>query len=206
MKIQKIILGTAVLFASSGLYAEETSKSEDPSRTHIEAKHHEEGDFYIVPKVLVSLGDTYTEEATVSEPEAKLEGDVGGGVGLDLGYRIGYGLAVEFDFAYAHTNVTKRVAGEEDVSAGADYYSFGLDLIYGYHVNESFVVFGKAGWEIEQEEITDLDISGTNNGFAYALGLEYGLSDHWALVGEYEGTLIDGPRGNSVFAGASYTF
>ena len=206
MKLEKIVLSTVLLLASSVLSAEQEQENVDRSRAHIEAKHHEEGNFYIVPKLLLTLGDTYTEEAEEGEPEAKLEGDVGGGIGLDFGYRLGYGFAVEFDFAYAHTNVTKRVEGEEELTAGADYYSYGLDLIYGYHVNEAFVMFAKMGWEIEQEKISDFDISGTNDGFAYALGLEYGLSEHWALLGEYEGALIDGPRGNSIFLGASYTF
>jgi len=206
MKVQSTVLSIGLLFATSGLYAAETEQHEEASRAHIEAKHHEEGDFYIIAKGLVSLGDTYTEEATAEEPEARLEGDVGGGVGIDVGYRLGYGFAVEFDFAYAHTDVTRHIEGEEAVTAGADYFSYGLDLIYGYHVNESFVIFGKAGWELEQEKISDLDIDGNNNGFSYALGLEYGLSEHWALVGEYEGALIDGPRGNSLFAGVGYVF
>jgi|GEM_PF-677866 opacity protein-like surface antigen len=206
MKLGKIVLSMMLLLSSSVMSAEQENESVDASRAHIEAKHHEEGDFYMVPKLLLTLGDTYTEEAKEGEAEAKLEGDVGGGVGLDLGYRVGYGFAVEFDFAYAHTNVTKHVESEEAISAGADYYSYGLDLIYGYHVNETFVTFAKVGWEIEQERISDFDISGTNNGFAYAVGLEYGLNEHWAVLGEYEGSLIDGPRGNSVFVGTSYTF
>ncbi len=206
MKIQKFLYLSVALLLSTTLFATEVSDEEDASRAHIEAKHHKEGNLYIVAKGLISMGDTYTEEATNTEPEAKLKGDTGQGFGIDLGYRLGYGFATEFDFSYAHTTVTKSVSGEADVRAGADYYSYGIDLLYGYHLNEEIVVFAKVGWEIEKEKISAFGINGTNDGFAYAAGLEYGLSQQWALVGEYEGSLIDGPRGNNVFAGVSYTF
>jgi opacity protein-like surface antigen len=206
MNIQKILCLSAILLLSSTLYAAEIRDEEDASRAHIEAKHHEEGNLYIVAKGLLSLGDNYTEEAKGTEPEAILKGDTGKGFGVDLGYRLGYGFATEFDFSYTHTTVTKSVVGEEDKRAGANYYSYGIDLLYGYHVNEEVVLFAKVGWEIEKEKISDFGINGTNDGFSYAAGLEYGLSKHWALVGEYEGSLIDGPRGDSVFAGVSYTF
>lgn len=206
MKIQNFLCFSGALLASTMLCAAEVADSGDASRAHIEAKHHEEGNLYVVAKGLVSLGDTYTEEATSTEPEAKLKGDAGQGFGIDLGYRLGYGFATELDFAYTHTTVTKSVAGEEDKRAGADYYSYGIDLLYGHHINEEIVLFAKVGWEIEKEKISAFGINGTNDGFAYAAGLEYGLTSHWALVGEYEGSLIDGPRGDSVFAGASYTF
>lgn len=209
MKIGNFLCLSGALFASTTLYAAETSNSErdmPAHRAHIEAKHHEEGDFYVVVKGLVSLGDTYIEEATDTEPEAKLQGSTGEGFGIDVGYRLGYGFATELDFSYAHTTVTKSVVGEEDKKAGANYYTAGLDLLYGYHLNEAIVVFGKIGWEIEKEKISGFGISGTNDGFTYAAGLEYGLNEHWALVGEYEASLVDGPRGNNLFAGFIYTF
>ncbi len=206
MKFLHFLALSSTLLASTVVYAEDEAYTEEASYSHVKAKHHEEGNLYIVGKGLVTLGDDFTEEATDTEPEAKLKGDTGAGVGIDLGYRIGYGFAVEFDFAYAHTDVKRSVEGEETVTAGADYYSYGIDLIYGYHIDEENVLFGKIGWEIEKEEISDYDISGTNDGFAYAVGLEHAFTEHWAFVGEYEGTLIDGPRGASLFAGASYTF
>ncbi len=206
MKIQNFLCLSGALLFSTTVFAAEVSDEQDASRAHIKAKHHEEGNLYVVAKGLISLGDTYTEEATSIEPEAKLKGDVGQGFGIDLGYRLGYGFATELDFSYTHTTVTKSVVGEADLHAGADYYSYGLDLLYGYHLNEKVVLFTKVGWEIEKEKISDYGINGTNNGFTYAAGMEYGLSEHWALIGEYEGSLIDGPRGNSLFGGVSYTF
>ncbi len=200
MKIQNFLCLSGALLLSNTLLATEVSDEQDGSRAHIEAKHHKEGNLYVVAKGLISLGDT------VTEGEERLKGDVGTGVGIDLGYRLGYGFATELDFAYAHTTVTKSVAGEEDLRADADYYSYGIDLLYGYHINEEYVLFGKIGWEIEKEKISDYGIDGTNDGFCYAVGLEYALSEHWAFVGEYEGSLIEGPRGNSLFAGLSYTF
>ncbi len=206
MKIQNFLCLSGALMLSTTLFATEANGEEDPSRAHIKAKHHKEGNLYIVAKGLISLGDTSTEEAKGTEPEARLQGENGAGFGVDLGYRLGYGFATELDFAYTHTTVTKSVVGDPDVEAGADYYSYGIDLLYGYHINEEYVVFGKVGWEIEKETISDYGIGGTNNGFSYAAGLEYALSEHWALVGEYEGTLIDGPHGDTIFAGVSYTF
>ena len=206
MKMQNLLCLGGALMLCTTLVAAQEAEEQDFSRAHIQAKHHEEGNFYIVGKGLISLGDNFTEEAKGTEPEAILKGDTGQGFGIDLGYRLGYGFAAELDFAYTHTTVTKSVEGEEDRRAGADYYSYGIDLLYGYHLNEEYVVFGKIGWEIEKEKISDYGINGTNDGFSYAAGLEYGLSEHWALIGEYEGTLIDGPHGNSVFAGVSYTF
>ena len=206
MKIKKLLCLSGVLLLSTALFATEPSYENEASRAHIEAKHHEEGNLYIVAKGLISLGDTYTEEATATEPEARLKGDSGEGFGIDVGYRLGYGFATEFDFSYTHTTVTKSIEGEEDKQAGADYYSYGIDLLYGYHVNESLVLFTKAGWEIEKEKISDFGIDGTNDGFTYAVGIEYAITNHWAFVGEYEGSLIDGPRGNSLFTGISYTF
>ena len=206
MKIQNFLCLSGVLLLSTTLFAAEVSGEKDASRAHIEAKHHKEGNLYVVTKGLISLGDTFTEEATATEPEARLKGDTGQGFGIDLGYRLGYGFAAELDFSYTHTTITKSVVGAADVSAGADYYSYGIDLLYGYHLNEEVVLFVKTGWEIEKEKISSYGISGTNDGFTYAAGSEYGLSEHWALVGEYECSLIDGPRGNSIFAGVSYTF
>ncbi|WP_297440678.1 porin family protein [Sulfurimonas sp.] len=206
MKFLYFLAFSSLFVLSSAAYAEEEKSLEKGSRTHIEAKHHKEGNLYIVGKGLLTLGDNFTEEAKGTEPEAKLSGNTGGGIGIDVGYRMGYGFAAELDFSYAQTRVKKSVVGEEDITADADYYSYGLDLLYGYHINEEYVIFGKIGWEIEQEEISDYDISGTNNGFAYAVGFEYAFTEHWAFVGEYEGSLIEGPHGPSIFAGASYTF
>ncbi len=205
MKIQNFLCLSGALLLSNTLFATEVSDEEGASRAHIKAKHHKEGNLYVVAKGLISLGDTFTEEAT-AEPEARLKGDTGTGIGIDVGYRLGYGFATELDFAYTHTTVTKSVAGEEDLHAGADYYSYGIDLLYGYHLNEEYVLFGKIGWEIEKEKISDYGINGTNDGFCYAVGLEYALFEPWSLVGEYEGSSIEGPRGNSLLAGVSYTF
>ena len=209
MKIGYFLCLSGALFVSTTLYAVEINniESDVPAhRAHIEAKHHEEGDFYVVVKGLVSLGDRYTEEATNTEPEANLQGSTGEGFGIDVGYRLGYGFATELDFSYAHATVTKSVIGEEDKKAGANYYTAGFDLLYGYHLNEAIVVFGKIGWEIEKEKISGFGISETSDGFTYAAGLEYGIAEHWALVGEYEVSLVDGPRGNNLFAGFIYTF
>jgi hypothetical protein len=132
----------------------------------IKVEHHKEGNLYFVAKGLMSLGDTFTEEATDTEPEARLKADRGAGLGIDVVYRLGYGFATELDLAYTHTTVTKSVVGEEDVRAGADYYSVGVDLLYGYHFNEKYVLFGKIGWEVEKEKFQTLVLMGQMTDFA----------------------------------------
>ena len=99
MKLRHITFLSSLLLVSTLATANETFEEQDPSRAHIQAKHHEEGNLYIVAKGLISLGDNYTEEAQGAEPEALLQGDTGAGFGIDLGYRLGYGFATEFDFA-----------------------------------------------------------------------------------------------------------
>ncbi len=206
MNIKTLILLGASLIFSSVLYADEVEVIEDKSRAHIKAKHHEEGNLYIVAKALMDTGHTITEEATEEEHAHELHGEIGGGIGVDLGYRLGYGFATEFDFTFAHNSVKKSMIGEEDVSAGADYFTYGLDLLYGYHVSEAFVVFAKVGWEIEHEKIADFDIENTSSGFCYAVGVEYGFTEHWAYIGEFESAVIESTRGNSIMTGLSYIF
>jgi len=206
MKIKKIVFLSMLFLVPSIIFAKEAIEEQNSSRAHIQAKHHEEGNFYAVVKGLVSLGDKYTEEAHGAEPEAILKGDTGKGFGIDLGYRLGYGFATELDFAYTHTTVTKSVVGEPDKKAGADYFSYGIDLIYGYHLSEKYVLFGKIGWEIEKEKISGFDIKGTKDGYTYAAGMEHGLNEHWAIIAEYEGSAIAGPKGDNIFAGVLYTF
>ena len=197
------VAGAMLLALSFQAQAEEEVHS---SRAHIKAEHHEEGNLYVVAKGMLSLGEKKTEEATDTEKEAELEGDMGGGIGLDVGYRVGYGFALEFDFSYGQTNVTKKVAGEEDKSGSGQYMTFGIDLLYGYHLNESWVLFAKGGYEYEIEKITDLDIDLGSQGFAYGVGMEYAINSHYAVLVEYEGSTIESPRGPGIFGGISYTY
>jgi len=54
---------------------------------------HEESDFYVVVKRARIAGDS------VHHGEVVFDGDSGYGFGIDLGYRLGHGFAVKYDFS-----------------------------------------------------------------------------------------------------------
>lgn len=172
-----------------------------------EAPIHDEEGFYAAVKGLVTLGDKIEHEKDVT-----LDGDAGKGFGIEAGYKIGYGFAIEGDVAFARNRVTERNCAEaeegecERRSADGTYTSVSLDLVYIHHLTHHFGVFVKGGYEYEDESIDGLDISGNSSGAIYALGGEYAVGTHTAIMVEYEGTTIEGPRGNSIFAGLLYAF
>lgn len=166
-----------------------------------EAAEVEESPFYIVVKGLASLG------AEAEHGEAILDGDGGYGVGIDLGYRLGKGFAVEYDFSYAKNTVTERVEHHEPEEVDAHYYTSSLDLVYTYEATETLGIFGKVGYEYEWETIDELGIdSSRDHGFIVGAGVEVALSEKYKLVAEYEHSTIDSPRGDSLYAGVMYNF
>lgn len=60
--------------------------------------------FYVVFKGLIITGDTASHGAGVT-----LDGDTGGGVGFDFGYKLTHNLALEFVTSYAGNRVTETV-------------------------------------------------------------------------------------------------
>jgi len=170
----------------------------------VDVAHHEEAshgsDFYVIAKGLTILGDD------VAHGHDTLDGDRGYGFGLDLGYRIGNGFAIEYDFSYATNTVTETDAHHHSHEADATYYTHAIHLVYTYHVTHEFGVFVKGGYEYETEEIKDFHIDSHADGFAYGVGLEYAVNDHYTMIVEYEGSDIEGPRGAAVFVGVMYNF
>jgi len=74
----------------------------EPVEQHETMVHeHAESDFYVVVKGLSIAGDTVNHEGAI------LDGDRGYGLGIDLGYRLGNGFALEYDFSYAKNMVTE---------------------------------------------------------------------------------------------------
>jgi len=167
-------------------------------------EHTHKSDFYIATKALMTLGDT------VEHGEATLDGSSGYGLGVDFGYKIGKGFAVEVDATYAKNDVTERDVNEHGhehvITASGLYVTTSLDLVYAYPLTHQLEIFIKGGYEYEIEKISDLDIDTSDTGFIYAAGLEYELNENLSLLGEYEATTIEGPRGNSIFAGVVYHF
>ena len=163
-------------------------------------EHVTESKFYMVAKALMILGDT------VNHGEAVLDGDRDYGYGIDLGYRLGNGFALEYDFSYARNTVSEIENGEVLDEAKATYYTSALDLVYTYEVTEDLGIFAKAGYEYEWEKISAYDIDGEDHGFVFGGGVEVAMSESYKLIAEYEHSTIEGPRGDSIFAGVMYNF
>ena len=160
----------------------------------------EKSDFYIVTKALMILGDT------VKHGDATLSGSLGYGIGVDLGYKLEKGFSVEIDATYATSDVTEQTEHGHKITVDASYITTSLALVYIYPIVHHLEIFGKVGFEYEIEKINDLDIDTSDTGFIYAIGLEYEMNEHVSLLGEYEATTIEGPRGNSMIVGVIYHF
>ena len=165
-----------------------------------EAVEAEEHRFYYVAKGLVTFGDEVAHE------EAMLDGDGGYGFGIDIGYRLGNGFNLEYDFSYAKNTVTEKREGVEPEDFDADYYTSALDIVYVYEVTETVGIFGKVGYEYEWEEIDELSIDSTDHGFVFGAGMEVAINESYRLVMEYEHSTIDSPRGDSLFVGIAGYF
>ncbi|KYJ87623.1 porin family protein [Sulfurovum riftiae] len=166
-----------------------------------EAIEAEESRFYIVAKGMAIMGDD------VAHGEAMLEGDNGYGFGIDIGYRLGHGFAVEYDFSYSQNTVIERVEGHEFEELDADYYTSALDIVYTYEMTETIGLFAKAGYELEWETIDKIGIdSEDHDGFVFGVGFEVAMNESYKFVAEYEHSTIDGPRGDALFAGLMLNF
>ena len=162
--------------------------------------HETESKFYVIAKALMILGNKVNHG-----PDVVLDGDKDYGLGIDIGYRLGHGFALEYDFSYARNTVTEK--GEHTMEeAKATYYTHALDIVYTYEFTESVGVFVKAGYEYEIEDIEEYDIDTDTDGFNYGIGVEYALNHKYKLITEYEHSTIEGPRGDSIFAGVMYNF
>ncbi len=162
-------------------------------------EYETESKFYIIAKGLMVLGDTVNHESAV------LDGDRGYGFGIDFGYRLGNGFALEYDFSYARNTVTETV-GIDVEEAKATYYTSALDLVYTYELTESLGIFGKVGYEYEWEKISAYDIDSRDHDFIFGGGVEVTMNESYKFVAEYEHSTIEGPHGDSIFAGVMFNF
>jgi len=175
---------------------------EEPMAVESESveEHHKESDFYVIVKGLYIAGDS------VEHGEATLDGDAGYGFGLDIGYRLGHGFAIEYDFSYAQNSINEIVDGMTGDAGDATYMTSALDIVYSFELTEKMGLFAKIGYEYEVEEIEELDIDKDDQGFIYGVGIEAALNHDYKIVAEYEHSSIEGPRGDSFFAGVMYNF
>ncbi len=192
-----LLAAQLVTFANAGGDLKEV----EPALTEVEEIEEESYDYYIVVKALTTLGDD------MMEGDVFLDGDRGYGFGIDFGYRIGEGFAIECDYSYASNDVTERRLAEEGGEVlDYSYQSLALDVVYTYEVTEKLGIFAKVGFEYEWEKIDETDEDNYDTGAAFGIGLEYAFNPRYRFVAEYEHSTIDGPRGDSVFAGVMYNF
>lgn len=158
-----------------------------------------ESKIYMVVSGMMLLGDTSKHE------EALLEGDRDYGLGIDVGYRLSHGFALEYDFTYSKNTVTETLH-EEVEEAKATYYTSALDLVYTYEATERVGIFGKVGYEYEWEKISDYNIDNQEHDFVFGGGIEIAMNEKYKLIGEYEHSAIKGPHGDSLFAGIMLNF
>ena len=194
---KKILSVLATCSLATQLYA---GGDISPTVMHVEETSHHESQFYVIAKGLTIGGDK------VSHGHDVLDGDRGYGFGIDLGYRLGHGFALEYDFSYAKNTVTETNAAHHSIDADATYTTHALHLVYTHHITDTVGVFVKGGYEYEKEEIKDLHIDASDKGFAYGVGVEYKIDNHYTFLVEYEGSNIEGPRGDAIFVGVMYNF
>ena len=182
--MKKTILGlsAALLLSSTAVLASEDSSAHDSK-------------VYVIAKGLSILGDT------VDHGGHDWKGSTGTGIGIDVGYKINHSLAAEFVTTYASNTVDD---GHHE--ADATYTTYGLALAYVYHLSDKAGLLVKAGYESEQEEISDFGVDKSDSGFIYAVGAEYKIAPKYELLVEYEASTIEGPRGAGLFAGVKYNF
>ena len=142
--------------------------------------------FYTVVKGISIMGDTNNCNCT----------DSGYGAGLDLGYNLGNGFATELGLSYAKNDLN-NVDGDVSHKTGS------LSLVYTYNLTDTLGLFGKVGYMIEKDSLAGSD---NESGLIYGGGLEYGLGDNYAIIGEYQASSIDSLRGDAASLGLKYNF
>ncbi len=164
-------------------------------------EHEAESKFYVVVAGMALFGDE------VTHGEALLDGndDLGYGFGIDVGYRLGNGFAIEYDFTYGR-NTVNEITEDDEVEAKSVYYTSALDLVYTYEATENLGIFGKVGYEFEWETISELDIDEKEDDFVFGAGIEYAINKDYKLLLEYEHSMIEGPHGDALLAGVMFNF
>ncbi|BCD68877.1 hypothetical protein NitYY0918_C1796 [Nitratiruptor sp. YY09-18] len=77
-------------------------------------------------------------------------------------------------------------------------------MAYTYEVTEELGILFKVGYEYEYEK-SDSEKS-HDTGFVYAAGFEYAIDPAWKIIGEYEKSTINGPKGDMITLGIMYNF
>ncbi len=150
-----------------------------------------ESDFYLIIKGLSVLRQEADHETSHS----------GHGGGFDLGYRFAEGFAVEYDFTYGETKLE-----ESDMTIGRIFYGQSLDLIYTKEVTEDVGIFGKFGYEHENEKVDAHHQKAEEDGINIGLGIEYALNSSYKIIAEYEHFTAKESDSDLVFGGVMFDF
>jgi len=162
--------------------------------------HHTESDFYMVTKALHIPGKE------INHGHAILEGNRGYGFGIDIGYRLGHGFAIEYDFSYAKNTITQHTHEHPAKEGDGTYLTSTIDIVYVYELTHTLGLFAKIGYEYEREEVEALGIDNSDYGTVYGLGAEIAINHDYKFLLEYEHSSIESPRGDSYFMGLMYNF
>jgi len=163
----------------------EEVKPEIKKEPKVVVKQPSTSNYYVVLKGLSISGDKLDNN----------DGDRGFGAGVDLGYRLGNGLAVELGVAYAKNQLDN--AAETDVS----YKTGAISLVYGFDLTKKLGLFAKGGYMYEKPFIGD-----NEKGLAYGAGLTYKMSENKSIVGEYQTSTLDSLRGDALSLGLMINF
>jgi opacity protein-like surface antigen len=194
--MKKFLLSVfVVLQLTTMLYANEDMLTEEIENIEAKVPH-----FYIIGKGLMIRGDS------VEHGEATLNGNRDYGYGVDIGYHIGKGFSLEYDFTSSRNTVRETKPGHEPEDIEGKYYTSAIDLVYSYELTKHLAVFGKVGYEYEWEEIDEINIDKREHGAIVGVGVEIAMNKKFAFMLEYEHSSIEGPRGDSIFAGILFRF
>lgn len=183
----KNILGKIIVAVSALLVLSQTANAS--------SAEHSSG-FYVVPKVVVVLGDT------IMHGIHELNGDTGVGIGIDLGYSFTENYALEL----AATHVEADVVEDGTVKDTAEYTTYGVMGVFSGTITGHLRGLVKLGYAWEYEKMSNIHIKETLGGIAYAAGLEYGFAENMEVVFEYEGADVVSSRGDSLMFGLKYKF
>ena len=199
MKKLALILLSTLLATSAIANQVENNEHVGEKQKRLHEKHEKVSPYYITLKPMVTNGGTIDEGSEV------LTGSNAYGLGLDAGYYIFSQLAIEFSTTYS-LNTVSKLESAETIDASATYYSVAVNIVYKQPIFHEFAIFGKLGYEFEEEIVDTFDIKENSTGIDYAFGLSYEISHHIGVLAEYESSTIDSLRGDAYFIGAEYRF
>lgn len=153
---------------------------------------------YIEPKLIMTMGET------IAHGDSTLDGDIGYGIGLDLGYSFTEYFALELDGSYSKADVKETLSTGESETESASFYTYGINTVLTYPVTEHFILLGKIGYGYEHEDLGNLGIKGSEHGANWAVGVEYSFNPHVEVSFEYEAADIRSARGDSLQFGLIY--